>query len=265
MRDFRNAKTMAKTLRDQLAGRSHDISHSESLELIAQVLGARNWQTLAAAIEASGEPATATASVLLPLIPIRDLVVFPTMTLPLFVGRARTLRAVERAMAGDRQVFLVAQRGEAADTPAAGDLFEVGVVATILEVQRHESGSLKLVVRAGQRARLERLAEGDLLEAEVRRLEAGDAGADPAIDAAALAHETLQRFSRFANFDLADPPIALGQLCRMAAYPGPLADAIAPHVATRLDQTQALLETLSPAARLQRLMALMDEARPLAA
>jgi len=269
MRDFRNAKTMAKTLRDQLAGRSHAISHAESLELIAQVLGARNWQTLAAAIAAQteGAPAevdpVAAAAVtdLLPLIPMRDVVVLPDMTMPLFVARARSLRAVERAMAGDRRVFLVTQRGETTDLPSAADLFEIGVVATILQATRLPDRSMKLVFQAERRGRLSRLAEGDLLEAEVEALEADDRTTDDV----GLARRTLERFGRFANFDPSAPPIAMARLCHMSAYPGVLADMMTPHVATRLDQAQALLETIAPAARLQRLISLMDEARPLAA
>lgn len=269
MRDFRNAKAMAKTLRDQLAGRSHDISHSESLELIAQVLGARNWQTLAAAIEASGDgkaasdPASATARPpqMLPLIPMRDAVVLPDMTMPLFIGRARSLRAVERAMVGDKRVFLVTQRGETTDMPGAGDLFEVGVVATILQATRLPDRSMKLVFQAERRGRLNRVAEGELLEAEVEVLEADDT----ATDAGALARQALERFGRFANFNPSAPPIAMARLCHMSAYPGVLADMMTPHVATRLDQAQDLLETIAPAARLQRLMGLMDEARPAAA
>lgn len=265
MRDFRNAKAMAKTLRDQLAGRSFDITHSDSLELVAQILGARNWQTLAAAIAADGAgeaaPDPAAPATLLPLIAMRDVVVFPDMTLPLFIGRARTLRAVERAMAGDRRVFLATQRGETVDTPAATDLFGVGVVAQILEARRLPDGTMKLVVRAEQRARLGRLVEGDLLEAEVEVL---DTPAGAPADTA-LARETFERFGRFANFDPATPPIAMARLRHLDGHPGVLADMITPHVATRLDQAQALLETVAPAARLRRLIDLMDEARPLAA
>src|SRR5215469_16398459 len=118
MRDFRNAKAMAKTLREVLAERSLQISHSESLEAIAQILGARNWQTLSAAIEAepggqekskpvASAPAARTS---LPLIPMRDFVVFPEMAVPLFAGRRKTLTAIEAAMAADQRLFLVTQR-----------------------------------------------------------------------------------------------------------------------------------------------------------
>ena len=265
MRDFRNAKSMAKSLTEALAERSLQISHSESLELIARILGCRNWQTLSAAIEAGGgrpvpaalPAAEAFAGGLLPLVPMRDVVVFPEMTIPIFAGRPKTLRAVEHAMTGDRRLFLVTQRRDTAEAPAADDLFEVGVIALILQVRRLPDGSMKLTVQGERRARLARLKDGDLLEAEVEAIEPG-----PSTEAAqALAREALVRFGQFANFDPSSPPIAMARIGVMAAHPGLLADLMTPQVATRLDQAQDLLETVEPEARLHRLISLMSEAR----
>lgn len=259
MRDFHNAKAMAKTLREALAERAFQISHSESLELIAEVLGAKNWQTLAAAIEAEGgraqpsEPAPA----LLPVVPMRDVVVFPEMVLPLYAGRPGTLRAIERAMAGDRRLFLVAQRRDTEGSPAPEDLHEVGVIATVLQTIQLPDGTMKVMVQGERRAQRVRLEQGELLEAEVQAQPA-----PPADDAArTLAREALERFGRFANVDLAAPPVAMARFAYMAAHPGALADLIAPLVATRLDQAQALLETADPTARLETLIDLMGEAR----
>ena len=260
MRDFRNAKAMAKTLREDLAGRSFQISHSESLELIAHILGCKNWQTLSAAIEADGAqpaPPQQVPPARLPLIPMRDIVVLPEMTLPLFAGRPKTLRAIERAMAGDRRLFLVTQRRQADDSPTAQDLFEVGVTALILQTLRLPDGSMKITVQAEGRARLAAVHDGELIEAEVEPL------AVPDLDDAgkALAQQTMQRFADFANIDPVSPPIAMARYPLMAAYPGVFADLITPHVATRLDQAQDLLETADPSERLQKLMTLMSESR----
>jgi ATP-dependent Lon protease len=264
MRDFRNAKTMAKTLREDLAGRSFQVSHSESLELISHVLGAKNWQTLSAAIEAdASQPGASPAAPpkaapdLMPVIPMRDLVVLPEMTVPLFAGRAKTLRAIERAMTGDRRLFIVTQRRGGDDNPIAEDLYAVGVIALILQTQRLPDGSMKVLVQAERRARLVRLEDGELLQAEIEAFEA----TPPNETGQALAKQTLERFVGFAGIDPAAPPIAMARVPYMAAYPAVFADLITPHVATRLDQAQELLETADPAERLEKLMALMSEGR----
>ncbi|HEY5412131.1 MAG TPA: LON peptidase substrate-binding domain-containing protein [Caulobacteraceae bacterium] len=265
MRDFRNAKAMARTLKEDLAQRSFPIGHSDSLELVARLLGCKNWQTLAAAIEAGeSQPAASPAATpapaagtLLPVIPMRDLVVLPEMVIPLFAGRPKTLRAIERAMTGDRRLFIVTQRRGADDDPAADGLFEVGVIAQILQTHRLPDGSMKVMVQAERRARLVRLHDGELLEADIEPIET------PVLDKSgpALAQEALERFGGLANFDPVSPPIAMARMTYMTAYPGQFADLIAPHVATRLDQAQELLETPDPAERLQKLMALMSEGR----
>ena len=264
MRDFRNAKAMAKTLREALAERSFQISHSESLELIATVLGTKNWQTLSAAIDADeAQPAPAARSTeaapaaLLPVIPMKDLVLLPEMTVPLFAGRPKTLHAIERAMVGDRLLFVVAQRRGADENPTREDLYEIGVIAQVLQTLPLPDGSMKVVVQAERRARLLDLEDGELLKARIEPIET------PRPDEAgqALAKGALERFARFANFDPASPPIGMSRLSYMIGYPGMFADLVTPHVATRLDQVQDLLETLDPTLRLQKLMDLMAEAR----
>jgi ATP-dependent Lon protease len=262
MRDFRNAKAMAKTLREALAGRSFEISHSESLELIARILGCKNWQTLASAIAATPasfaveEPSSAmTSTISMPVVPMRDIVVLPEMALPLFVGRAKTLRAIERAMTGDQRLLLVTQKREADDTPTIDDLHEVGVVAVILKTMRLPDGNMKVMVQAERRARLTRLIDGEMLEAEIETIQ------EPHPDEAgqALAQQALEHLGRFTNHDPAAPPIGMAHLPRMVGRPGLFADLITPLVATRLDQAQGLLETADPIERLKTLLALMNE------
>jgi ATP-dependent Lon protease len=176
---------------------------------------------------------------------------------PVFAGRPKTLRAIERAMAGDRRLFVVTQRSGETDAPTEADLFEIGVVAQILQIQRLPDGSMKVMVQAERRARLVRLTDGELLEAELEALPA------PASDEAgqAMAREALERFVGFAHIDPAAPPLAMARIPHMAGHPGAFADLITPHVATRLDQAQELLATNDPAERLRKLMALMGEGR----
>ncbi len=266
MRDFRNAKSMAKTLREDLAGRSFPVSHSDSLEMVAHLLGAKNWQTLSATIEMdAARPSDPSprgdmalrAPALMPVIPMRDLVLFPEMTIPVFAGRPKTLRAIERAMADDRRLLVVTQRSGETDAPAQDDLFEIGVVAQILQTHRLPDGTMKVMIQAERRARLVRLVDGELLEAEIEPVDT-----PPADERGqALAREAFERFVGFAKVDPAAPPIAIARLPSMLGHPGAFADLVTPHVASRLDQAQDLLATADPAQRLQKLMALMGQGR----
>jgi ATP-dependent Lon protease len=303
MRDFHNAKDMAKTLREGLAERSHEISHSESLELIARILGSKNWQTLAAAIEATnptdaggedrsspqvgprastietqGSPesqpdklaalrrvlrtpvaAEARQMFKMPLVPMRDIVVLPGMTLPLFVGRPKSIRAIERALAGDKRLFLVAQKRTGDDAPTASDLNGVGVIASIIQVVRLDDppDTMKVLVQSGRRASLVEMSDGEMLEGQV---ETYDTSA-PDEATQTLAHEALERFWRFTNLDPAAPPLAFARLRGLVGQPGILADEVGLLVATRLDQAQTLLDAADPAARLRTLIALMKQER----
>ncbi|HEY6256477.1 MAG TPA: glyoxalase superfamily protein, partial [Xanthobacteraceae bacterium] len=115
MRDFRDAKAMAQTLREALTAKPVTISHSESLELVSKILGASDWNTLSALIQSERRETGASAprhpdgALSYPAIPIRDLVPFPTMTFPLFVGREKTKRALDHAFERNREVVLAVQ------------------------------------------------------------------------------------------------------------------------------------------------------------
>src|SRR5215813_5152769 len=115
MRDFRDAKAMAQTLREALKMKSVSLTHSESLELVATLLGFRDWNVLSAAIQSEVQSAANPGSTIpatvrlaeesqLPTVPLRDIVPFPHLNVPLFAGRAKTIRAIERAMAKDRRI-----------------------------------------------------------------------------------------------------------------------------------------------------------------
>ena len=127
MRDFRDAKTMAQTLRQSLTAKSVTVSHSESLELVSKMLGAADWNTLSALIR-SGQREAAPAEAArpeqpgrYPAIPLRDLVPFPTATYPIFVGRPKTKRALDQAFAREREVVIAMQKDATLDDPTTDD------------------------------------------------------------------------------------------------------------------------------------------------
>src|SRR5436309_10897948 len=141
MRDFRDAKPMAQTLREALKAKSISISHSESLELISKALGSHDWNELSSMIEASRSTvvkseSSATATPLVeagvPILPLRDIVLFPEMVCPIFVGRHKTRRAINDAIDRDGLMFAVAQLCESDDDPGLESLHSVGVVARIV-------------------------------------------------------------------------------------------------------------------------------------
>jgi ATP-dependent Lon protease len=190
MRDFRDAKAMAQTLREALAAKSVTISHSESLELIAKALGTDDWNTLSASIthekgEASTRRSTKDGPLTLPAFPIRDLVPFPAMQFPLFIGRQKTVRALTDAFACRRELVLVAQKARDLDEPGPDDVYDVGVVARVIDVgpvssewlARHPEAKAeitKVLLQTERRVKVRRFsAEGDGYQAEIEEIDEG--------------------------------------------------------------------------------------------
>jgi ATP-dependent Lon protease len=167
MRDFRDAKSMAQTLRDTLTAKTVAISHSESLELVSKMLGVADWNTLSALLHAdrreiaspAAKPLSGTLSY--PAIPLRDLVPFPTVIFPLFIGRAKTMQALDHAFERQREVVLVVQRESTLDEPGFDDLYEIGVLARLLELERLSDGTLKVLAHAHRRVVICRFVGGD--------------------------------------------------------------------------------------------------------
>ncbi|WP_293861921.1 LON peptidase substrate-binding domain-containing protein [uncultured Alsobacter sp.] len=271
MRDFREAKAMAQSLRRALSARSVDLTHSESQELVARMLGVRDWNVLAASIKAARSPspprgdtppvATGTG---IPVVPMRDLVLFPHMVSRIFVGRAKTREAVERAIVSDRRVLLVAQRHARDDRPATADaLHPVGVVANVIDRQTQADGALKVTVCGLRRASLVRLFDDEFLSADVTPIEEEHGQTEKA---AALSQAVLDAYQIYADVDFtAVPP---GSRARFGlpsiGNPSLLADMVAPLLAIGIDQKQALLETTDVETRLARLVDLMSAGRPAA-
>jgi ATP-dependent Lon protease len=262
MRDFRDAKAMAQTLREALKPKSVSLTHSESLELVATILGFRDWNVLSAAIQSAvhasatpGSPMPATvrpaAEHQLPTLPLRDIVVFPHLTIPLFAGRAKTIAAVERAMAADGRIFLVTQRRPDDDNPTAADLYGVGLTASVTELFKLEDGTIKLLVRTLTRATIVRLVDGPFLTAEIAPFDESRGQ-----DEAAIAFAGALRLVLFAARN-AGQISAVYDRFRENKEPGTLADAVAAALRCNLRQKQDLLETGDVVSRLRKILALM--------
>lgn len=272
MRDFRDAKAMAQTLSEALATKSVSLSHSESLELIAKILGLRDWNVLAARIQTSqrtipsGAPEqratpAGLAQADMPIIPMRDLVLFPQMIVPVFVARDRTRRAVEQAMAGDRRVLVVAQKNGADNDPGSLEsLHSVGVTADVINSQTQADGVLKVSVSGLQRAAVRRLTVGEFLAAEIEPIEERRGHSE---EAAALSHAVFDAYRVYANIDLSSLP--LQQRVRFGLpsteNPGLLADTVAQLLSIGIDQKQRLLETGDVVTRLEKILDLMKSGR----
>src|SRR5579864_5735208 len=237
MRDFRDAKAMAQTLRDALKTKSVSITHSESLELIARTFGLPDWNYLAAKIQAS-EPAVASPLPVaiaasmpdgagIPIVPMRDLVVFPHMVAPIFVGREKTRRAIERAVATDGRILVVTQRRSADDDPDLDDLYPVGVMASIIHNTTLLDQTIELFISGHDRHAIVRPVEQSFLAAEVAALEQ-TRGYSP--EALVLFRAVLDAYQRWANVDLSAVPQGAQARLRLPNLeePGALADAIAP-------------------------------------
>ncbi|PDQ20696.1 endopeptidase La [Mesorhizobium sanjuanii] len=274
MRDFRDAKAMAQTLSEALSAKSVSLSHSESLELIARILGLRDWNVLAARIQAS-QPVGAgprnptpraslppSSGAVLPIFPMRDFVLFPQMTVPVFVGRDKTRRAVEHAVAGDRRVLVVAQRRATDDDPGTLDsLYPVGVAASVINCQTQVDGVLKVSVSGLQRTAILRLVNADFLTAEVAPVEEQRG---QSAEAEARSSAVLETYQSYANIDFSSiqrrPKARLG--LSSIGDPGVLADTLAPLLSISIEQKQQLLETGDVVARLEKILDLMKAGRP---
>jgi uncharacterized protein len=275
MRDFRDAKAMAQTLRDALKTKSVSVTHSESLELIARSFGLPDWNFLAAKIQAS-EPAAAPAPSVaplpvgvaasmpdgagIPILPMRDLVVFPQMVAPVFVGRDKTRRAIERAVATDGRMLVVTQRRAADDDPALGDLYPVGVVASIIHNTILLDQTIKLFISGHDRSVIVRPVEQEFLAAEVAPLEQSRGYSAEAV---LLFRTVLETYQRWANVDLNAVPQGPQARLRLPSMeePSALADAIAPLLPVSIEQKQQLLETTDVVARLEAILDLMQSSK----
>src|SRR5882757_8424445 len=191
----------------------------------------------------------------LPLLPLRDIIVFPHMVVPLFVGRDKSLSALEEAMAGDKQLLLAAQRRAKTDDPAEEDIFSIGTVGHIIQLLRFPKGPVKVLVEGRARARIHGFAQSEpFFVCDVEDVEEAD---DDLAEIQALMRSVQDVFEDYVKLNTRIPPEMLVSI-RTIEEAGRLADTIVAHVALKLKDKQELLETPSPARRLERLGELMQ-------
>ena len=191
----------------------------------------------------------------LPLLPLRDIIVFPHMVVPLFVGREKSIRSLEEAMHGSKDVLLAAQRQAKTNEPAPDDIFDVGTVGTIIQLIRLPDGTVKVLIEGKRRARIKRFVETD----ELFRVEAEYitevVGSEVEIEALVRqVHEAFENYVKLNKRIPTEMQVAVNAIDE----PAKLADSIVAHLNLKLPEKQQILETEDPAARLEKLLELMQ-------
>ncbi|GAB3381015.1 endopeptidase La [Spongiibacter taiwanensis] len=195
------------------------------------------------------------ATLELPLLPLRDVVVYPHMVIPLFVGRDKSIRALELAMSNDKEIVLAAQRDPDVDEPGTDDLYDIGTVANILQLLKLPDGTVKVLVEGDYRAQLNSItAEEDYFKADVSPL-AGKV--IPPEESEVMLRSAVSQFEKYINLSKKIPSEVLTSLSGIDE-PGRLADTIAAHMTMALEQKQAVLEMVDERERLEHLMGLME-------
>jgi ATP-dependent Lon protease len=191
----------------------------------------------------------------LPLLPLRDVVVFPAMVIPLFVGREKSIQALEEAMEGDKRIMLAAQRDAADDAPSLEGMHEIGTVATILQLLKLPDGTVKVLVEGDVRAQLnELLDEGDLFRGEVTLQDENDLNDR---ENEVLLRSLTGHFEQYVQLSKKVPSEVLSTISSIEDA-SRLADTIAAHLSLKLDEKQVVLELLDPKERVEHLMEVME-------
>ncbi len=191
----------------------------------------------------------------LPLLPLRDVVVFPHMVIPLFVGRPKSIKALETAMEAGKHILLVAQKSAAKDEPGVEDMYEIGCVANILQMLKLPDGTVKVLVEGGQRARIERVTDQrSMFSAEVMPLPADERATH---EVEAMRRAIIAQFDQYVKLNKKIPPEILTSLAGIEEA-GRLADTIAAHLPLKLEQKQEILEIFDVGARLDKLLSQLE-------
>ena len=192
----------------------------------------------------------------MPVLPLRDVVVYPHTVIPLFVGREKSITALERAMEADKRVLLVAQKDAGKDDPGAEDVYLVGTISNILQLLKLPDGTVKVLVEGGQRARIERFVEVDpYFAAEIVPLGGGE---EDEREVEVLTRSLLVQFEQYVKLNRKVPPEILASLSSIDDA-SRLADTIAAHLSVKIKHKQAILEIESVRERLEHLVARLEE------
>ncbi|MCK9687182.1 endopeptidase La [Scleromatobacter humisilvae] len=203
----------------------------------------------------SGHPILPSEPITLPLLPLRDVVVFPHMVIPLFVGRPKSIKALEAAMEAGRQIMLVAQKAAGKDEPRADDMFEIGCVSSILQMLKLPDGTVKVLVEGIQRASTKDISDnGEHFVAESVPV-APQTETSPEVEA--LRRAVTQQFDQYVKLNKKIPPEILTSIAGIDD-PGRLADTIAAHLPLKLEAKQSVLDLFDIAQRLEKLLELLE-------
>jgi ATP-dependent Lon protease len=203
----------------------------------------------------SGHPVLPAEPITLPLLPLRDVVVFPHMVIPLFVGRPKSIKALEAAMEAGRQIMLVAQKAAGKDEPKSDDMFEVGCVSTILQMLKLPDGTVKVLVEGIQRADTLTISDnGEHFIAEVKPV---PPVADTKPEIEALRRAVTQQFDQYVKLNKKIPPEILTSIAGIDDA-GRLADTIAAHLPLKLEAKQSVLDLYDVDKRLEKLLELLE-------
>lgn len=191
----------------------------------------------------------------LPLLPLRDVVVYPHMVIPLFVGREKSIEALEAAMTGDKQILLLAQKNPADDDPAPDALYRMGTVATVLQLLKLPDGTVKVLVEGEQRGAVQAFIDADgHIRASIELLEEGEV---PEREAEVFSRSLMSQFEQYVQLGKKVPAEVLSSL-NSIDEPGRLVDTMAAHMALRIEQKQAILEITDLTLRVEHVLALLD-------
>ena len=192
---------------------------------------------------------------LFPVLPLRDIVVFPQMIVPLFVGREKSVKALEEVMRGDKRIFLLSQKNPADDDPARDDLYEVGTLANVLQLLKLPDGTVKVLVEGKERAEIDQFTDkADYLEATVRQLDEQNAESE---EARGLMRTVVSQFEQYVRLNKKIAPevlVGLNQITEASK----LADTVASHLGLKIADKQQLLATTDVAKRLEMVFGFME-------
>ncbi len=190
-----------------------------------------------------------------PVLPLRDVVVYPHMVIPLFVGREKSIIALDKAMNAGKRILLVAQKNHELDDPKPTDLYEVGTLATILQLLKLPDGTVKVLVEGGERALVDRINVEDYFSAEITLLAEDDRHDEREIDV--LVRSIISQFEAYVKLNKKVPPEVLTSLSGIDE-PGRLADTVAAHMALKLSEKQRILEIQDVKSRLEQVLGIIE-------
>ena len=190
-----------------------------------------------------------------PVLPLRDIVVFPHMIVPLFVGRERSVKALEDVMKEDKQILLIAQKNAADDDPVREDIYRVGTIATVLQLLKLPDGTVKVLVEGEARARVIRFTENDNYYEVYADIVPEQLGPDEELEA--LSRSVVAQFEKYIKLNKKVPTEALASINQIEE-PGKLVDTVASHISLKISEKQELLEIDELAERMERVIAFME-------